>query len=164
MKWIMANNKKSLLQEYHLTADGSTRAIVKYNPSQRSARVTIGDRHRLFFIESAGALSGKYIFKNEYGLEVGMMSNDKWGKEGSVIIESKKYIYKINNNPLAELTIYDAASLKQLVSCGLTTGINGTSLSLSQQTNNADSNYLLFSLCWFLFLPIAKENIAEYAA
>lgn len=160
----MVNNKKSLLQEYHLFDDGSTRVIVKYNPSQRSARVTIGDKHRLFFIESAGALSGKYIFKNEYGLDVGMMSNDKWGKEGSVIIESKKYIYKINNNPLAELTIYDAASNKPLVSCGLTTGINGTSLSLSQQTNNANSNYLLLSLCWFLFLPIAKENIVEYAA
>lgn len=164
MKWVMVNNKSSLLQEYHLIKEGSTRVIVKYNPTQRSARITIGDKHRLFFIESAGSLSGKYIFKNEYGLEIGMMNNDKWGKEGSVIIESKKYTYKISNNPVAELSIYDAATKKPLASCGLATGINGTSLSLSQQTNNADSNYLLLSLCWFLFLPVAKENIVEYAA
>ncbi len=164
MKWVMANNKKALLQEYHLTEQESIKAIVKYNPAHRSARITIGDRHRLFFIESAGSLTGKYIFKNEYGLEVGTMSNDKWGKEGSIIIESKKFTYKINNNPLAELTIYDGNTQKPLVSCGLATGINGTSLSLSQQTNNADNNYLLLGLCWFLFLPVAKENIVEYAA
>lgn len=165
MKWVMTNNKKALLQEYHLTEqDDNAKAIVKYNPVHRSARISIGDKHRLFFIESAGSLTGKYIFKNEYGLEVGTMSNDRWGKEGSVIIESKKFIYKILNNPLAELTIYDGNTNKPLISCGLATGINGTSLSLSQQINNADSNYLLLGLCWFLFLPVAKENIVEYAA
>ena len=164
MKWVLTNNKKALLQEYHLLDEKNTKAIVKYNPVHRSARISIGDRHRLFFIESAGSLTGKYIFKNEYGLEVGMMSNDRWGKEGSITIESKKYIYKIQNNPLAELTIYDGGTHKALVSCGVSTGINGTSLSLSQQTNNADSNYLLLGLCWFLFLPVAKENIVEYAA
>lgn len=163
MKWVMANHKKTL-QEYHLTEQDDTKAIVKYNPVQRSARITIGDKHRLFFIESAGSLTGKYIFKNEYGMEIGMMSNDRWGKEGSVIIESKKYIYKIQNSPLAELAIYDNSTNKLLVSCGLATGINGTSLSLAQQTNNADSNYLLLGLCWFLFLPVAKESIVEYAA
>jgi len=164
MKWEMTNNKKALLQEYHLTEQENIKAVVKYNPAHRSARITIGDKHRLFFIESAGSLTGKYIFKNEYGLTVGMMSNDKWGKEGTVSIETKKFIYKINNSPLAELTIYDGATNKALVSCGLATGINGTSLSLAQQTNNADSNYLLLGLCWFLFLPVAKEALVEYAA
>lgn len=164
MKWVMTNNKKALLQEYQLTEQGSVKVIVKYNPAHRSARITIGDKHRLFFIESAGSLTGKYIFKNEYGMAVGMMSNDKWGKEGAISIEAKKFIYKINNNPLAELTIYDGDTGKALVNCGLATGINGTALSLSQQTNTADSNYLLLGLCWFLFLPVAKENIVEYAA
>jgi hypothetical protein len=162
MKWVIANNKKSLLQEYHLIEQDKTKAIVKYNPTQRSARITIGDKHRLFFIESTGSLTGKYIFKNEYGIEVGMMSNNRWGKEGAITIESKKYTYKIQNSPLAELTIYDENN-KPLASCGLSTGINGASLSLSSH-NNAGSNYLLLGLCWFLYLPVAKENIVEYAA
>lgn len=164
MKWVMTNNKRALFQEYQLTEQDSIRATVKYNPAHRSARITIGDKHRLFFIESAGSLTGKYFFKNEYGLTVGMMSNDKWGKEGSVSIEAKKFIYKINNNHLPELTIYDGTTNKALVSCGLATGINGTSLSLSQPANKADSNYLLLGLCWFLFLPVAKETLVEYAA
>lgn len=164
MKWVMTNNKKALLQEYQLLEQDSTKAIVKYNPVQRSARISVGDKHRLFFIESAGSLTGKYSFKNEYGLEVGMMANDKLGGDGSVTIESKKFIYKIQNNPVAELTIYDGNTNKVLARCGLATGINGTSLSLSQQNNNAGSNYLLLGLCWFLFLPVAKENIVEYAA
>jgi hypothetical protein len=164
MKWVMVNNKHNVLHEYRLTDGNDTRAVVKYNPIHRSARITIGDTHRLFFIASAGSLSGKYIFKNEYGIEVGMMSNDKWGKEGSINIESKKYIYKVQNNPLAELTIYDAFTNQPLASCALTTSVKGTSLSLSSQNNGADSHYLLLGLCWFLFLPVAKENVVEYAA
>jgi len=164
MKWIMANNKKSMLQEFRLTDLDCTKAILKYNPLHRSARITIGDKHGLFFIESAGSLSGKYIFKNEYGIVVGGMSNNTLGKEGEVIIEKKKFIYRIHNTPLAELTIYDSDTNKPLATCGLATGLNGTSLSLSQQTNNANSHYLLLGLCWFLFLPVAKENIVEYAA
>ena len=93
-----------------------------------------------------------------------MMTNDKWGREGTVMIESKKFIYKIQNDLPAALTIYDADTHKVLASCGLATGINGSSLSLPEQTNHAGSNYLLLGLCWFLFLPMAKENIVEYAA
>jgi hypothetical protein len=164
MKWVITNNKKALLQEYQLLEQDSIKAIVKYNPVQRSARISVGDNHRLFFIESAGSLTGKYIFKNEYGLEVGTMVNDKWSSEGSVTIESKKFTYKIHNSPVAELTIYDGSTNKAIVSCALATGINGTSLSLPEQSNHAGSNYLLLGLCWFLYLPVAKEAIVEYAA
>jgi membrane-associated HD superfamily phosphohydrolase len=163
MKWVMVNNKQNILQEYRLVTDSNTKVIVKYNPIQRSARITAGNKHRLFFIESAGSLSGKYIFKNEYGIEVGALSNNKWDKEGTVIIETKKFIYKTDNDPLAALTIYDSSN-KPLVSCGLAAGIYGTPLSLSSQHNNACCNYLLLGLCWFLFLAVTKENIEEYAA
>lgn len=160
MKWVMINNKRSVLQEYWLTKGNETKEVVKYNPIQRSTRISTGDYHRLFFIESTGSLTGKYIFKNEYGIEVGSMSNDKLGKEGTVIIEGKKFVYKVNNG---ELHIHDGSTDKLLVSCGLAATINGTSLSLSSQSN-ADTNYLLLGLCWFLFLPVAKENRIEYAA
>lgn len=164
MKWVQINNKRNLLQEYHLTDNDETRAVVKYNPVQQSARITVGDMHRLFFIENTGSFTGRYLFKNEYGIEVGSMSNDKWSNKGSITIESQQYIFKIDNNPLATLTIYDSSQQQVLASCGLATNISGTSLSLAAQPTNAGTHYLLLSLCWFLFLPIAKENIVQYAA
>jgi len=164
MKWVQINNKRNLLQEYHLTDNGDTRVVVKYNPVQQSARVTVGDMHRLFFIEHTGSFTGKYLFKNEYGMEVGWMSNDKRGNEGSITIESQQYIFKIDNNPPATLTIYDSSKQQALAGCGLATNISGTSLSLAAQHTHAGTHYLLLSLCWFLFLPIAKENIVHYAA
>ncbi len=99
-------------------------------------------------------------------MEVGSMGHDKWfGKDGTVIIESKKYSYNIqNNNPLAELTIYEGASQQPLVSCGLTADSNGTGISFSQHDNAIGNNCLLLGLCWYLFLPSAKENVVEYAA
>lgn len=161
MKWVMINNKRNVLLEYRLTEGSEIKAVVKYNPIHISARITMGDKHRLFFIESTGSLTGKHIFKNEYGIEVGSMSNDKWGSEGTVTIEEKKFIYKINNG---ELTVFDNYN-RPLASCGLATLINGTSLSFSSQNNTADSSYLLLGFCWFLFAPAVKEkNITEYAA
>lgn len=164
MKWVLTNSKKALLQEYHLTEQNDTKVIVKYNPAHSSARISVGNKHRLFFIENAGSLSGKYVFKNEYGITIGTMINDKWGKEGTVSIESKKFQYKIAQESIAELHIYEPGSNKPIASCQLNTGINNSTLSLPHQTNNADSSYLLFGLCWFLFLPVTSEKIAEYAA
>jgi hypothetical protein len=165
MKWILISNKNSLLLEYHLMENEKCEAIVKYNPVHRSARVSSGGKHTLYFIESAGSLSGKYIFKNQYGIEVGNMACDKWkATEGTVTIESKKYGYKIHNNPVAEIQIYENETHRHLVSCGLISNENGIAISLSQQNNNAGNNYLLLGLCWYLFLPMAKENLVEYAA
>ena len=93
------------------------------------------------------------------------MSNDKWfGKDGSIIIESKKYTYSIKNNPLAELTIYEGISQQPLVSCGLAIDTAVTGIALSAHNIDINNKCLLLGICWYLFLPAAKENLVEYAA
>ena len=165
MKWVLISNQKALVQEYHLIENDTSKVIVKYSPLHRSARISCGSKHRLFFIESTGVLTGKYVFKNEYGMEIGNMSYGKsLNRDGIVIIESKKYSYKIQNNPLAEITVFENESQQPVVSCGLTDDSNGTGISFSQHDNNINNSCLLLSLCWYLFLPVSKENVVEYAA
>lgn len=162
MKWVLISSYKSTLQEYHLMENDECKVVMKYNPLHHSARINCANQQRLFFIESTGSLTGKYIFKNEYGMEIGNMSQDKWfGKDGSVIIESKKYTYCIKNNPLAEFTIYESISQQPLVSCGLDID---TGIPLSAYNTDINNKCLLLGLCWYLFLPAAKENLVEYAA
>ncbi|UEG50823.1 hypothetical protein LK994_04955 [Ferruginibacter lapsinanis] len=165
MKWVLVNNHHSPLQEYHLMDEETCRVVIKYNPRQHSARITCGIHQRLFFIETTGSLKQKTVFTNEYGLEIGSLTPDSFtGGNGLVTINEKKYNYSLNNNPLAELIIYDKDMSEPLVSCGLETSNSITKIALSNNTDSSDNSCLLLGLCWYLFLPVVKENVAEYAA
>ena len=165
MKWISLNNHKEAVQEYHLMDDDESKVILKFNPQQKSARISCANQQRLFFIKNAGVLTGRYIFNNEYGVEKGSLSQDKKKiKRGKVIIEYKKNKYEITNNPLAELCIYDNDSNRSLIKCGLTVTGNKPGISFAKNAEHTDHNSFLLALCWFLFLPVAKENVIEYAA
>ena len=149
MKWVLVNNHKEPVQEYHLMENNQCKVFLKYNPQQKSARICCANQQRLFFIQSAGVLTGKYIFTNEYGMEIGNITHDKrQNNGGNVSIESKKYHYEISNNPSAELTIYDSNTQRHLVTCGL--GV-------------FDNISLILANCWYLFLPVVNENMLEYA-
>lgn len=165
MKWISINNHREAVQEFHLMDDNHCKVILKFNPQQKSARINCVNQQRLFFIKNAGVLTGRYIFTNEYGVEIGSLSHDKRNiNGGTVSIESKKYHYEITNNPLAELSIYDNDSNRSLVTCSLTVADNKGGISFAKNAEHADHNSLLLALCWYLFLPVAKENVIEYAA
>jgi hypothetical protein len=103
MNWEIINNERFSLMEYRLMDQGDCKVIIKFNPRHQSARISCGNQHRLFYFESAGSLSGKTIFKNEYGMEIGNLVHDKFHpKYGSLVIKNKKYQYALQNNPAAE--------------------------------------------------------------
>lgn len=162
MKWVLISSQQSLLQEFHLVENGNCRVIIKYNPVHGSARLSCEGNHRLFYIESTGALTGKYIFKNEYDMETGHMNYDKWfGKEGSVTIESKKYDYRIAGNSVPELIVYNANSAEALANCEVAN--DGYSIPSNGQNSSEANHFLLLALCWYLFLAVVKEGVADYA-
>ncbi|UAY52012.1 hypothetical protein [Ferruginibacter albus] len=147
MRWVLVSGPNAALQEFHLLQNDECIVVLKYNPLHRSARVISGQYQRLFFMQSAGALTGKNIFMNEYGLEVGSLTSEKWGNNGgTLIIEEKKFTYKVQNS--SELTVSDSA--QHSTSCNL-------------KPESIDNNYLLLGLCWYLHLPVVKEKL-EYAA
>src|SRR5436190_20907294 len=166
MKCVLINNHREALQEYHLIENDECKVILKFNTQHKSARISCLNQQRLFFIKNAGVLTGKYHFTNENGLEIGSLNQDKRsGNGGTLSIDSKKYHYEITNNSLAEITIYDNNSHESLVTCSLAIADNKIpGVSFVQHINQIDNNSLLLALCWYLFLPIAKENVVEFAA
>lgn len=163
MNWEVINNERSSLQEYRLVDHNDCKVVIKYNPLHQSARITCGNNHRLFFFESAGSLSGKTFFKNEYGMEVGNVVHDKFHpKEGSVIIDSKKYHYHLENNPMSELAIFEGDRQNAVANCSIP-NINPNQNSVYSNAGVIDNNCYLLGLCWYLFLPQSKENVVNYA-
>jgi hypothetical protein len=83
---------------------------------------------------------------------------------GTVSIESAKYRYGVVNNALAELSVSENDSHYPLATCSLTVSDNRAGISFAKYAEHADHNSLLLALCWYLFLPVAKENVIAYSA
>lgn len=163
MRWEVISNPRSVLKEYRLVDNNDCHVILKYNPEQQSVRVVSGSQQRLFFVEKAGSLSGKTVFKNEYGMELGFIQHHKlFGSDGHIQLDGKKYTYKFQNTPLAKLFIYNDHAHTPIITCGLQSIQSDITHSIGFSPIETDC-YIL-GLCWFLFLPIAKENIVEFAA
>ncbi|MEP7107772.1 MAG: hypothetical protein ABI760_07315 [Ferruginibacter sp.] len=165
MNWEVISNERSSLQEYQLFDKNDCKLIIKYNPRHQSARITCGNHHRLFFLESAGSLSGKTFFKNEYGMEIGSLVHDKFHpKEGSVMIDTRKYQYQLQNNPTPELIIFSNDLQKPVASCSLPVNKTPALSIFPAKLQTIDNNCYLLGLCWYLFLPLVKESTGDYAS
>ena len=70
--------------------------------------------------------------------------------------KGKKLKLKIRNNPLAEYVVFDGE--KEILAYGLDTR-NGRAI--VRINSDANSDYLLDYLLWYIFLPIAQENMGD---
>lgn len=165
MNWEVISNERSSLKEYRLIDHNNCVEVIKYNPRHQSARLSTGNYHRLFFLESAGSLSGKTIFKNEYGMEIGNLVHDKFHpKEGSLLIDTKRYHYQIKTSSAPELIIFETDPHQPIASCGLPVNTSAIQNSFSANTQVTDNNCFLLGLCWYLFLPMVQGNNIQFAS
>ena len=164
MNWEIISNERSSLLEYRLIDHNDCKVIIKYNPKHQSARISCEGHHRLFYLESSGSFSGKTIFKNEYGMEIGNLVYDKFHpKEGSLVIDSKKYQYQLQNEQAPELVIYEGDLNNKLVNCSIPTEQNASQINTTTSAQGVNNNCYLLGLCWYLFLPHAIENVVKFA-
>ncbi len=156
MKWVLVSNKQAIIREYQLMDENSCKVVAKINPLHKSVRISCDNQHRLFFVEQVSPFSDKYIYTNEYGMEIGSMTSDKQHKtEGIIVIDSTTYFYRQQSNPLPCLQIYGRGKFQPLFDCSLQT--NGTGVSMTGKINEIDNKCLLLGLCWFANLNTTKE-------
>ena len=165
MNWEVISNDRSSLKEYRLIDNNDCKVIIKYNPRHQSARVTCGNHHRLFFLESAGSLSGKTIFRNEYGMGIGNLVHDKFHpQEGSLVIDNLKYKYQLKNNAAPELYIYENGNQQLFANCSIPSNKIILQNTLSVSTEAINNNCYLLGLCWYLSLSLVKEEALKYSS
>ena len=162
MKWIPINTRRDGIHEYHLIEDDQLNMVLKFNPETHSVRINSGTNQRLFFLENSGALTGKYVLKNEYGMPIGQLNSDKWNAGGGIInIDANKYTYRINHHAEIILSIYDNDHHHLPLNCELEGNFTGHIA--DSKLLNADTSSLLLGLCWLLAAqPSVKREM--YAA
>jgi hypothetical protein len=168
MKWILISHPSAAVRVFNLIEGDTILEVMRYNPSQQSARISCQGRQRLFFIEQSGFRNNHLIFKNEYGFATGKFFFDnRLNPGGTIEIEEKKLHYTLISNPAQELVIYEQDSLKPLAACSLKTAGDGQVAVPYNNNKETIHEYacLLLGLCWYsLFKPAAKETSIDYNA
>jgi hypothetical protein len=95
-------------------------------------------------------------------LKIGKLSTDKWySNHYTVELEGKKYHVAFRNNPLAELVVFRKNINEPLLTCGLVINSSEPSVNFNPEDNNEISS-LLLALCWYIFLPVAKDTLMQH--
>jgi len=162
MKWeIIASSSKQEI--YELWQNEKKQFTLEFHPATNSARIEYAHEKRVFMIRKEGFLRNKTVLCNEYGIRLGQLVHES--KEDFLELNNKRFFYSIHNNPLAELIIYKESKDRPLIICGLQVNKGNPPLQITNNRTlpaNAHSS-LLLALCWYMFLPVVKENMVEYA-
>lgn len=163
MKWESATTSNNT-EVYNLYKEEKKLLTLTLNPFSSSARVECESEKRIFLIRKEGFLRNKTVLRNEYGVKIGELGSES--REQFITVNNERIYYTIHNNPLAELVLYKESKDKPLVTCGLSTENGNTGVYFSKENNASAIPHpgLLMALCWYMFLPVAKENVAGVAA
>lgn len=111
-----------------------------------------------YFLKHVGFWKSNIEITDESENVVLKTYNEKWYANASVIeFNNKKLQLVVRNNPLAEYAILENDSA--ILAYGLDT--NEGKATVRIQTSIHNKSYLLDFLLWYLFAPIAQENIGD---
>ncbi|MGC4101430.1 hypothetical protein [Ferruginibacter sp.] len=163
MKWVSVNNGTSG-ENFELWKDDATKlADMSFSKGTRIARFVSNLTRRLFFFEKRGLFSRKAVIKNEYGIKMGNLEEEKAGaNKGFVELDGRRYYFVYNQNNSGELELYDESMEKSLLRCSFDTIASGFNKTKSLLDSKFPS--LLMVLCWYAFQPHSANTAPELAA
>ncbi len=160
MRWEKSKST-SANEIYHLWDKDKQLLTLTLHPFSNTARVESAAEKRVFLIRKEGFLRNKTVLRSEYGIKIAELGHDN--KENFIDMNDERFYYSIHNNPTAELVIYKESMDKPSVVCGLNVVDESPAVQFTHSSHLSSEPGLLMALCWYMFLPVAKENVAEYA-
>jgi len=153
MKWVNINNS-STKEIFELREDEKVLADISFSKQTRFVRIVSDLGRRMFSFEKAGFLHPRKVIRDEYGIKLGKVEEDKHGK-GIVELDGKKYAFVYEENGSGDLIVYDELMQKNLLRCNF----NAIANSLNKTTSLLDTKFasLLLLLCWYSFQPHNTE-------
>lgn len=163
MRWESVTSTSNN-ETYHLYKDDKKILTVILNPFSNAARVECEKEKRVFLIHKEGFRRNKTVLRDEYGFKIGELGQEN--KINFIEVNSERFYYTTHNNPMAELVLYKESKDKPFVSCSLCVKEGNTSVHFTKDTKLSETSHpgLLMALCWYMFLPVTKENVAEFAS
>ena len=148
-------------ETYHLYKDDKKILTVILNPFSNSARVECEKEKRVFLIHKEGFRRNKTVLRDEYGFKIGELGQEN--KKNFIEVNSERFFYTTHNNPMAELVLFKESKDKPFVSCGLSVKEGNVAVHFTKDAKLSETSHpgLLMALCWYMFLPVTKENVVD---
>ena len=148
---------------YNLYKGDEKKLTLIFHLFSNSARVECNDEKRVFLIRKEGFLRNRTVIRNEYGIKIGEFGQEN--RQQFIEVNQERIFYSTQNNPLAQLLLFKDNREQPLVTCGLQTDSGSPSVYFQKDKTLGAMPHpgLLMALCWYLFLPVAKENTVAYA-
>ena len=150
--------KKTNEGSYSLSADNNEIGImnISHDSLERKAACFFDDKELV--IKRTGFWKSTIEISNKAGQVISKVHPEKWyANSWSFDYKGKKYTIIVRNNPLAEWAILHIS--EEIAAYGLHT-VNGK-LNVKITTSSQGSDFLFDFLLWYLFLPIATENMDD---
>ena len=162
MNWKSAF-KASQQEIYELWHEGKKLLSLEYHPFTNSARIQYEHTKRVFMLRKEGFLRNRTVLRDEYGIRIGQLGFEKPAQtKGTIELHEKKFSFSLENHPEKQLVIRNENEAKPLVICGLSDAEGAGSVKVDRGAASTEQ-FLVMALCWYLFLPVAKENAVEFA-
>ncbi len=161
MRWENASSSSNS-EVYHLWHNDKKLLTLTLHPFTNSARVECAEEKRIFLIRREGFFRNKTILRNEYGVKIGELGLENEAR--FIEVNDERFYYQIKNNPLAQMVLYKESKKKPAVVCDLNIKNGSTSVRFQKNKELIFESSLLLALCWYMFLPMTKEKMAEFAA
>lgn len=155
----MDNSKKwSKIKELNYSFEVNGNAIgtmeMVYSNSDRKSIFII--ENRKFTLKYLGFWKNNFEIRDENDTVILQTYTEKWYASSTILeYKGKKLKLKIRNNPLAEYVILDGET--EILAYALDTQSGTASVRIHSNTND----YLLDFLLWYVFVPIAQENMGD---
>ena len=112
----------------------------------------------LFTIEQRGFWKNRLQILDAKGNSILTVTHQNWFSNATKMLYNNcEFELKIRNNPLVEIVL--TQNQKEILSYGLKP--NNGKITIAIQSNQEKENYLFDFLLWFLFRPIAQEQIGD---
>ena len=154
MKCININNTSST-ENFELQEDEKVLVGISFSKQTRFVRIVSDLGKRMFSFETKGFIKHAKVIRDEYGIKLGKLEEEKPGK-GTVELDGKKYFFVYDKDNLGELRLYDELMQKNLLTCSF----NAINLGINKTKSLLDSKFasLLLLLCWYSFQPHNTET------
>jgi hypothetical protein len=144
---------------YALWNNGRKLLTLAFNSSSNFARIECDGEKRSFTIRYEGFLKNKMVMRNEYGIRIGQVNAEN--KENLIALNDEKLSYIVTDEEEPKIIIYKDSPENPLAVCSL--NIDKDKNIVPSIKQGADYHSLLLTLCWYLNLPVAKQEVANYA-
>jgi hypothetical protein len=144
---------------YALWSNGRKLLTLAFNSSSNFAKIEYGDEKRAFTIRYEGIFKTKMVMRNEYGIRLGQISAEN--RENFIDVNDEKLFYTITSGNNPQVIIYKESPNRPLAVCALQLDNDKSILPVVKAS--ATQHSLLLALCWYLFSPVGKDNIPEFA-